>query len=265
MPNPDRHVVSAPRAPRLRAVPAVSRAVAILRFLGRSPAPAGVKAIADALGLVPSTCLHILRVLVDEGLLRVDESTKRYTLGAGLLSLGRAALQVNAFPTLVQPALDELAADWGVTAIAAEVVDLDHLIVVALSRSHAPFRLHVDVGSRFPGLISATGRLAAAFSRKPWARIEQRFRTLRWDAPPDFQAWRAEVELARVQRYSIDEGNYISGVTLVAVPVFDGKGRLSHSLTAAGLSAHLDEARAQALGQAMLVQAERLSSMALPD
>ena len=48
-------------------VSAVSRAVAILRALGRSAEPMGVKALADQLELVPSTCLHILRVLVAGG------------------------------------------------------------------------------------------------------------------------------------------------------------------------------------------------------
>ncbi|MCD0502800.1 IclR family transcriptional regulator [Bordetella petrii] len=254
-----------PKPPRVRAVPAVSRAVAILRLLGRSPQPLGVKAIAESLGLVTSTCLHIVRVLVDEGLLKVDEGTKRYSLGTGLLSLARNALQTNSFPSLAQPVLDRLAAQWNVTAIAAEVIDLDHMVVVALSKAHAPFRLHVDVGSRFPGLISATGRLMAAFWRTPWARIEQRFALLRWESPPGFADWRAEVELARVQRYAIDAGNYIAGVTLVAAPVFDAKGRLSHSLTVAGMSGHMDEARCQALALDLLREADALTQLSLPD
>ena len=40
------------KGPRVRPVPAVSRAVAILRLLGRSPNAMGVKAIAQSLGMV---------------------------------------------------------------------------------------------------------------------------------------------------------------------------------------------------------------------
>ncbi|HEX9558762.1 MAG TPA: helix-turn-helix domain-containing protein, partial [Reyranella sp.] len=57
-----------PTGPRVRPVPAVTRAVAILRLLGRNRAPMGVKSIAQALDLVPSTSLHILRALVVEQL-----------------------------------------------------------------------------------------------------------------------------------------------------------------------------------------------------
>ena len=55
-----------------RAVPAVTRAVAILRLLGSAKTPMGMKAIAQELGLVPSTALHILRALVAEELVAVD-------------------------------------------------------------------------------------------------------------------------------------------------------------------------------------------------
>lgn len=261
--GPNDDVPDTGKGRRVRPVPAVSRAVAILRLLGRSPNPMGVKAIAESLGLVTSTCLHILRVLVEEGLVKVDESTKRYSLGSGLLSLARSALQTNTFPAIVQPALDRIAAKWGVTAIAAEVSDLDHMVVVALSKSQAPFRLHVDVGSRFPALISATGRLAAAFSRTPWHRIEKRFRSLRWESPPDFESWKAEVEQARARRFSIDVGNYISGVTLVAAPVFDARNRISHSLTAAGVANQMDEAWGEMIAKDLLREAEELTRASL--
>ena len=147
---------------RERPVPAVSRAIAILRLLGRSPQAMGVKAIALELGLVPSTCLHIVRVLVAEDLIRVDPVTKRYSMGAGMLPLARSVLERLSFPNAVQPVLDQLAQDWDVTAIGVEINGLDHMTVLALSKSKAPFRLQVDVGSRFPALVSATGRLAAA-------------------------------------------------------------------------------------------------------
>lgn len=70
-----------------RQFPAVTRAVAILRALGQSPEPLGVNAIANQLGLIPSTCLHILRVLVAEQLVAFDPDNKKYTYGAGILTI----------------------------------------------------------------------------------------------------------------------------------------------------------------------------------
>ena len=91
-----------------REVPAARRAVAILRLLGANEEPLGVNAIARSLGLVPSTCLHILRVLVDEELASFDPASKRYALAAGVLTLARRFLRRDGFAELAQPALDRL-------------------------------------------------------------------------------------------------------------------------------------------------------------
>ena len=246
------------RKMRIRQVPAVSRSIAILRLLGKSPEPMGVKAIAQSLGLVPSTCLHILRVLVQEQLIRVD-ATKRYSLGIGMLALARTAIERNTFAAVAQPALGRLSAQWDVTAIGVEVVALDYLVVVALSRAQMPFSLHLDVGSRFPALISATGRLVAAYSDRPWSEIEQGFKKLRWQNAPDVKTWRAEVEAVRRKGFSVDRGNYISGVTIIAVPLLDPNNRLQHAIVAAGMTSQLDSPRCIALAKQMQIEARTLT------
>lgn len=247
--------------PRVRPVPAVTRSIAILRLLGRSPAPMTLKAISQELEMVSSTCLHILRALIEEGLVKVDAGSKRYSLGVGLLALARSVIESNPFPVLAQPVLDKVSRAANVTAIGVEVAGMDHMVVLALSRSTAPFRLHVDVGSRFPALISATGRLVAAFADVPEKELERRFKALRWDRAPDLATWKKDVEAVRGQGYSVDRGNYISGVVLAAVPVFDGHGRMTHSLVAAGLTEQLDEARTQTLIGDLRAEAQALSDL----
>lgn len=247
--------------PRVRPVPAVTRSIAILRLLGRSPAPMTLKTIAQELDMVTSTALHILRVLVDEGLVKVDAATKRYSLGVGMLALARSVIESSPFPVLAQPALDRLSATWNVTTIGVEVTGADHLVVLALARSNAPFRLHVDVGSRFPAMTSATGRLVAAYAELPPAELQRRFRAAHWDDPPDFAAWQKDVEAVRRKGYSLDRGNYISGVAVVAVPVFDRRGRLSHALVAAGVGDQLAGPKAQALAKDLQEEAQRLTEL----
>jgi DNA-binding IclR family transcriptional regulator len=244
-----------------RAVPAVSRAIAILRLLGRARAPIGMKAIAEALDLVPSTALHILRVLVAEELVKVD-SAKRYSLGMGTLALARASLESDGFPARVQPHLDALSDRYGVTAIGIELPSLQHMIVIALSRSQSPVRLHVDVGSRFPTLISATGRCVAAFGDHPPAEIEKRFRALRWDNAPGWEAWRREVEATRRQGYSIDRNAYIAGVTIVSVPVLNAAGVMTRGIASVGITGQLDRAKSIELAHDMQAAANSVSPRA---
>ncbi len=252
------------RTPRIRAVPAVTRAVAILRVLSRSRAPLGLKPIAQSLDLVPSTALHILRALVAEQLLQFDPQTKQYRLGAGMLPLARAVLDHGDFPSLVRPKLEHLSRRYGLTAIGVEVPDLDHLIVVALARAQTPVRLHVDVGSRFPALISATGRCVAAFSGHPWNEIEKRFRLLRWDNAPSYSTWRKQVEMVRRRGFSIDRGNYITGVTIVAVPILNNRGTITQTIAAVGLGSQLHRARSLALARDMRSAAQEVAAQLVP-
>ncbi|WP_172293739.1 IclR family transcriptional regulator [Pseudoruegeria sp. HB172150] len=249
--------------PKKRAVPAVTRAVAILRALGKSDEPMGVQQLARELGLVPSTVLHILRVLHDEGLVAFDSQSKRYSIDVGILAIARSAIQKNAFVSLIQPRLDALAVEFGVTTIATQFTDPTHMVVVALSQVQLAFRLQVDLGSRFPAMISATGRCFAAYNRPDEAEMKARFERLNWDHAPDYARWLAEVAETRARGYSVDRGDYISGVTVVAVPFFDAAGRMDHSMVAIGITERVDAIGQTVLAKAMLKVRDGASQMLL--
>jgi len=244
-----------------REVPAVTRAVALLRRLGRSDEPMGVNQLARELKLVPSTVLHILRVLQDEGLVSFDPDTKRYSIGLGILALARSAIQKNSFPALVQPHLTELSERFAVTCLATEMLGPSHMIVVALSQSSVPFRLQVDLGSRFPALISATGRCFAAFNSLNPQDLEPDFKRLSWDQPPVFETWLEQVSEARLRGYAIDSGSYISGVTVVAVPFFDAHQRMNRSLVAIGISDRVEAAGLPELTRCLLEARDQVSAL----
>ncbi|HZH55899.1 MAG TPA: IclR family transcriptional regulator C-terminal domain-containing protein, partial [Burkholderiaceae bacterium] len=222
--------------------------------------PMNVKSISDELHLVPSTCLHILRALTAERLVSFDPESKRYKLGAGILALARGVMETDSFSQTIQPILDDIARKWKVTAIGVEVMDLDYIIVTALANSQLPFRLHVDIGSRFPALISASGRLVGAFGGHSEEALKAKFETLRWQKPLSFPEWLEEVELARRNGHSSDSGNYIGGITLIAVPVLDAFGRLTHTIVAAGILNQLSEDDVQTLTQELKAHAAKVSS-----
>lgn len=240
--------------------PAISRAAAILRLLGKSDAPLGLQAIARTLGLVPSTCLYVLRALVTEELVAFDAETKRYSLEAGVLTLARQWLRRNQFTDIAQPVLDRISQEFDVTMLGVNMVGLDHIIVVAVSQSSASFQLSAQIGTRFPALISATGRCIAAFGDYDPQELKERFLMLRWDEPPSFEDWLAQVEEARQQGFAVDHGNYISGVTVIAAPVWKARGQLSHALVAIGIGSAVKRNGLPSLQKELLAAAQAMSS-----
>ncbi len=239
--------------------PAISRAAAVLRLLGKSDAPLGLQGIASELGLVPSTCLYVLRALVAEELVAFDADTKRYSLDAGVLTLARQWLRRNKFTDLAQPVIDRIAADFNVTMLGVQIVGLDHIIAVAVSQAGSNFQLSTQVGGRFPALISATGRCIAAFGGYPESQIEARFKALRWDNPPTFEVWRAQVAATRAQGFAVDDGDYIAGVTVVAAPVWKARGKPSHALVAIGIGEAVKRGGLDHLGGALMAGAQQIS------
>jgi DNA-binding IclR family transcriptional regulator len=256
------------RPPRQRALvravesskaPAIARAAAVLRTLGKSDKPLGVQAIAKDLGLVPSTCLYVLRALVAEELVAFDADTKRYALDVGVLTLAQHWIRRNRFNDLAQPVLDRIAHSFDVTTLGVHIVGLEHIVVVAVSQAGQSFQLSAQLGSRFPALISATGRCVAAFGGHSEADLETRFGKLRWDDPPTWESWKAQVSKTRVQGIAVDAGHYISGVTVVAAPVWKTRAKLSHAIVAIGIGSALKRRGLPALQEAVLSAARTLS------
>lgn len=255
--RPDRDLAKAMESSK---APAISRAAAVLRLLGKSDTPLGLQTIARELGLVPSTCLYVLRALVAEEFVAFDPDTKRYSLEAGVLTLARHWLRRDRFNDLAQPLLDRVSKDFDVTMLGVHIVGLDHIVVTAVSQASNNFQLSAQIGSRFPALISATGRCIAAFGDHAEAEIDSRFDTLRWDDPPTLDQWKAQVKQTRTQGFAIDEGNYIAGVTVLAAPVWKTRAKLSHALVALGLTSAVKRTGLPALQKALLNAATTLSN-----
>jgi len=243
--------------------PAVTRAVRILRRLGDTRAPLGARQLARELDLVPSTCLHVLRALVAEGLVEFDDETKRYSLGVGILAIARAAIQQSDFASLAQPMLTELSARFGVTAMATQLIGVREMIVVAISQTRQPFRLAADLGSRFPELISATGRCVAAFNDLPSDTLRSRYKELPWDNPPGFETWSKQIRKTRRDGYGVDRANFLNGLTIIAVPVFGVDGKMTKGLVVVGISETIDAVGVPTIAGEMLNARDELSGLLL--
>lgn len=235
-------------------VPAVVRAAAMLRLLSNSPVPLGVNQVARELDIIPSTCLHILRALTHEGLVAFDPVTKRYSLGLEILRLAKSALR-DSISDQAQPYLDEIVRRYMVTAFAVSISEPEHYVVTAKSNSTNAIRLHVDLGSRFPALVSATGRCVAAWSRLSPRAMKAQFDRLRWHRAPDYEEWLREVASVRERGYAVDDGNYINGVYIVASPILGPQGEFRHAIVALCIKEGWSEASLSELAQTVRASA----------
>lgn len=242
-----------------RLVPAATRTIAILRLLAKSDGPLSLKQISSALNLVPSTCLHILRVLVDETLVTVDESSKRYELGFGVLTFASKVMRMDTVLGVIQREVEAISRKYNVGAIASRV-ERDRLYVVAVSIPRNVLTVHAQVGSRYPVYMGAAGVCYAAFSGIEPKQLYQRTRSGRWANEPQQAEWLAEVERCRKRGYAVDNGNYVEGVTMVTAPIMSQDNTISHTIGVAMHGHSANKAAIEEIGKALLTSASKARS-----
>ena len=116
----------------------------------------------------------------------------------------------------------------------------EHCIVAAATDPVPGLSIRLSVGSRFPILVSAAGFCFAAFGNRTPQQLKEGFAKLRWDNPPTFSQWLKNIESTRVSGYAVDSGNYMRGITVVALPARNGD-QLRGCICAIGLREQISD------------------------
>jgi DNA-binding IclR family transcriptional regulator len=124
------------------------RLIDLVEFLAAHPGDEFTATeVARGAGLNRTTCTSLLLALESRGWVHVRGSA--YSLGAGLIPIGEAALAGLQLAAEVQPELDALVADLGMEALAS-VASGNELVVVAHARTAAILSNTVRVGQTIP-------------------------------------------------------------------------------------------------------------------
>jgi DNA-binding IclR family transcriptional regulator len=206
-------------------VQSVDRAVDLLLAVAAvSPAASGVPALAQVCGLNRATAWRLLKTLQARGLVTVDGTTGRYSLGLTALELGGAAGS-GAVIAAAHPTLERLSRQTGETASLAMpgVGGLTYVDEVT-----PPAVLTASwLGRTVPLHATSTGKALLAFLPAPEVR-----RVLA-AALPAFtdstittpEALAAELAATRARGYGTCAGELESSLYGVSAPVLDRIGR----------------------------------------
>ena len=232
-------------------VGSVVSAIAILRHLGDQPDRRGVNAIARAVNIGPSSCFNLLKTLAREEMVDFDPTTKSYTLGAGLGLLAQKAIGPhNVFP-IVSYLLEDLATQYGATMTFWRITPSERMVLLGGAESPSAVRIQMAIGQRLPFLLGAAGRCVAAYLNLPGAELAARFVKLRWQNPPSFATYQSEIIEAKARGWSIDVGNSMNGITIVAAVVVDAEDKPIYVVSAATFQGQLAWETLVELGEAV--------------
>ncbi len=199
------------------------RVLLIVELLTEEPRPLTFADIMARLGIPKSSAHALLRTMVERGHLRLDPSTRTYSLGIRIWQAGQGYLRDFELPVVARPFLQAARDELGETVQLA-VLDGVENVYIGKEDSDHNLALNSHVGGRLPAHTTALGKVLLA--GLPDHELARRFQGIRMPAfTPNTITDLATLksELAKVQRdgYATDHEEFTLGVVCVAVPVID--------------------------------------------
>jgi DNA-binding IclR family transcriptional regulator len=228
-----------------QSIRSVSQAFAIIRHLAES-GPLTLSEVAAALNVSPSSCLNLLRTLVNEGVLEREADAKRYRLAGNWAEANLFGRPVTHTINALRPGMARVARDFAATIGLWQVTSGSRLRLIAHAECKAQMRIQMADGQRQPLGGGAVGRALAAAQGVGEAELARRFAEVRWQRPMNLADYVRDVRATGARGYAIDDGLTFAGICSLAVALPDATPDLC--LSASIFSGSRDEADIAVLG-----------------
>ena len=239
----DATVLQAPRgkarAPRPRVagdrhnIQSVDRALFLLETIAEAGGEASLTDLSNRTGLNISTCHHLLATLIQRGFAAKVPGRRLYALGARILYLGHACLQVD-LPRRAQPYLEEINQ---VTGEAVHLAALQGDAVVCLAKRESRHAVRVDTGRL--GKLEAPHATSVGKAIMAWLPEDEIHRILTGgmkrftdNTITDFPALVESLRAVRRTGYAIDREEFLPGVICVGAAIRDQAGAVIGAISA---------------------------------
>jgi DNA-binding IclR family transcriptional regulator len=239
------------RRVRGKKVGAVVNAIQILRLLGSEAAPLRASDIARSLQMNPSTCFNILQTLVHEALVNFDSFRKIYWLRQQWPAEPVSVASQDADVLFLKPETERLASKHQLF-VSLWRPSADNRLVLVMAAETSRFDVRMPVGSRVPMFIGSAGRVMAAASGVSEQRLKTQLAGLRWDKPPSFELYSADIASVRQNGWAVDREHFARGFVSISTPLQDAVGQVKYACSATIPSPEWSEDRGRRIAADLL-------------
>jgi IclR family acetate operon transcriptional repressor len=248
--NGDRHSIQS-----------VDRALLLLETIAEAGGETTLTDLATRTGLNISTCHHLLATLIQRGFATKVPGRRLYALGARILYLGHACLQVD-LPRRAQPYLENINRATGETV---HLAALQGDNVVTLAVREARHAVRVETGKI--GKVEAPHATSVGKAILAWLPEDEIRRILAAGMKrytdktiTELPALLESLRIVRRNGYALDREEYLPGVICVGACVYDRTGAAAGAISVTGIKPRHDDHRIAELGSIVRRHAERLSA-----
>jgi IclR family acetate operon transcriptional repressor len=214
-------------------IQSVDRAITLLEAIAEAGGECSLTELSHRTHLNISTCHHLLSTLVQRGYVAKVPVRRSYALGARILYLSNASLQVD-LPARAAPFIEQINEKTGETVHLA-VLQGDAMMKIAKRESRHPVR--VDTGTL--GKSDAPHATASGKAMLAWLPEDDMRRVLAKGlprfTPKTITEWPALIEALRHVRrngFAMDDEEYQPGVICVGAPIRDHNGAVVGAISA---------------------------------
>ncbi|MBW1675650.1 MAG: IclR family transcriptional regulator [Deltaproteobacteria bacterium] len=222
-----------------RKITSIEKTLAILLTFGPHNQELGTVEISQKLGFHKATVSRILLTLMRSAFLEQDPQTRKFRLGASILSLGSAArhsLKTN-MVQIAKPYIDELR-DRLRETIVLEALSGKSTFMAYIAEGPRRVRIAGTLGDRLPIHAAAGAKAILAFSL-PEIRenlLDQEMPRLTPNTITDTRIFKRQLKLIRHQGFSYDNEEIDTGISAVGAPIFNHEKKAVAAVTVAGPS-----------------------------
>jgi len=214
-------------------IQSVDRALLLLETIAEAGGEATLTELATRTGLNISTCHHLLATLIQRGFAAKVPGRRLYALGARILHLGHACLQVD-LPRRAQPYLEAINSATGETV---HLAGLQGDTVVTLAVREARHAVRVDTGKI--GKLEAPHATAVGKAMLAWLPEDEMRRMLGADMKrftentiTEFADFVEALRVVRRNGYAVDREEFLPGVICVGAAIRDQAGTVIGAISA---------------------------------
>jgi IclR family pca regulon transcriptional regulator len=200
-------------------------------------------------GLERATARRYLLTLVGGGYAGFDG--KFFSLTPRILRLGYAYLAATPLPGILQPVLERVS-EATKESSSATILDGTDIVYIARSAPRRVMSVGLQVGSRLPAYCASMGRVLLAALPADAASAILAASPIEKATPhtiTDMKALMAEIAAVGERGYAIVDQEIELGLRSIAVPVYDGSGRV---VAAMNVGVHVGRASVEDLKERLL-------------
>ena len=215
--------------------------------------------LANASGMGKSTVHRILGTFKSMGYVDQNKENSKYFPTLKIFELGTKAVNRIPLKKIVKPYLEEIFEECHET-VNFGIIDKNKVIYLDKLVAAEPLRIELEVGRRVPAYCSALGKSILAFT-KDFEVSQICFEKITENTVDSPERLLDQLKTIRKNGYAMEQGEYINGLTCIAVPIKNKSNRSVAAISIATPTIRMNDERREAFIKLLMETVSKIGAI----